>query len=158
LRGRWQACGRQPVGFCPEDLFMMRWFTYLGIVALVYFGIVAWKTNTTNEPGPGSPTQPKPIGLPLLTGAARAQSPLPPPSGSADGSGPAVAIRVKGTVGNVTPILVPDARFSPVYTQAVPATREGPLLVVGSEIKPGDPEPPPGTDIKTLEISFLITE
>jgi WD40 repeat protein len=128
---------------------MLRWLSFFGAIALVAIGVVFY----VNGGPPGT----------LITPPRPAVDKAQAPAGNDDkvahaGDAPA-APAAQGPwkrVLAVTPkVIIPDARLTAISSPQVPSMRDGQILFLGRELRPG--EEPPKNAIKRV-MSWLVVE
>jgi len=127
---------------------MLRWLSLFGALALVAIAVVFYVYGgppTTLIPGPEVGVQNPP---PAHEGRQAVAQPGEAPA--RDQAGPWTRVLA------ATPrVVIPGARLTAIATPQVPAMRDGQLLFLGSEIKPGETAPPGAFE---QEVSYLVTE
>ncbi len=133
---------------------LVRWLTVLGTVGVVLIGIVLL-SGLYGGPGPAAPSG--------KADAPRAEAPKPQPAALAPGAvaQAAAAERIEAPPAPVPPpapvvnnpaaprtvlsrdqLTIPDCHFNIIDKEDVPSQRDGVLLYVATEIKPGEVVPP----------------
>jgi WD40 repeat protein len=133
---------------------VLRWLTVLGVIGVVTAGVAILGLGVLQGPAPTTPLAPRgpaaaqaePKGAPPATDAAGpgtlAAAELPPQPATAPLPGPAPA-GAPAHVGHYQNlVLVPECHFNIIFKQEVPSQRDGQLLYVATEPKPGDVIPP----------------
>jgi WD40 repeat protein len=126
---------------------MLRWLSFFGAIALVAAGVVFYlykgpPPTWVQEP-PYGEARKSPPPADIKEVHAQPAQPAPAPAGP------------WGGVMAITPrVIIPGARLAAIQAPQVPAMRQGKLLFLGTEVKPGENPP----DAFSQEMYFLVTE
>ena len=128
---------------------VLRWLTVCGVIGVVTAGVAVLGLGVFQGPAPTTPTPPaapqaEPKGAaPAADVAGPAKldaAELPPQPGAAPLPVPAAGAAHVEHYQNL--VLVPDCHFNIIFKQEVPSQRDGQLLYVATEAKPGEVIPP----------------
>jgi WD40 repeat protein len=148
---------------------MQRWYPVTVAGAVVVIGLVTayWvygpsltptiPDNSQAMPVPPAPVQPAPL-LPAPPPVKAGERPAAPADAPGNPGGAAV-VHAPGALLRASNLLViPNAHVGVIYRQEVPSLREGQLLYVATEIKPGEEGTLKPDQIVTVPESYLYVE
>jgi WD40 repeat protein/biotin carboxyl carrier protein len=121
---------------------MHRRLPFAILVAATILGVTVYKSPLFRKPPDAPTTEPEPVEEQTATPPASAVSPAAPvpaaPAAPVQAASAKPAPAVPTTLADNRSIIVPDCLLNVFEKQEVPALRDGVLLFIGTEVKPGE--------------------